>query len=193
MYDDISIVGITDIESYPNGSCKKYFKQCIENDTLRIPPQKPCVESINEINVSICLNDVKVIKTILGHKLIIHGTKKIKIMYTARNPEQSVHSAHWSISFCEFILLDGLCFEKCHENIRDIFIGVEDVFVENVSSRYIDICVLFIICPSIRPSVPCHNYDCKPGNISNCKQSDTFNNNDRYYKNCITNYDSYGD
>lgn len=121
MYDDISIVGITEMNHYPVCKCKKYFKQAMEEELLWIPSKKPNIESIDEINVNMCLKDLKIIKTVLGPKIIIHGCKKIKIMYTACNAEQSVHSAHWNIPFYNYILFNNVCYDKCKSCLKDIF------------------------------------------------------------------------
>lgn len=155
MYEDVSTVGITDLDNYPICKCKRYFKQCMQSDTLRIPPQKPCVESVNEVNISICVDETKIIKTILGPKLIIHGTKKLKVIYTASNEQQSVHSAHWIIPFCEFILINTECFNKCGSNIKDVFIGVENVSIRCIEPKLLEICVLYIICPKINSNTLC--------------------------------------
>lgn len=155
MYEEVATVGITDLDSYPVGKCKKYYKQCIEIDSVCIPHQKPCVESVNDINVKICVNDVKTIQTILGPKLIVKGTKNIKVMYTANNCEQSVHSAHWSIPFCEFILLDEKCYKNCCSCISEVFVGVEYVCVRKIKDRYLDCCILYILCPHIKGTCTC--------------------------------------
>lgn len=166
MYDEVSTVGITELDKYPVCKCKRYFKQCIETDVLYIPSQKPCVESIDEVNIKMCVDNIKVIKTILGPKLIVCGTKKIKIMYTANNCEQSVHSAHWTIPFCEFVLIDERCYNKCYNCLRDVFIGVEHVCVGLRSSKCLECCSIYIICPQTNLMTTCYNqgYDnrCEP-------------------------------
>ena len=181
MLDNILITGITDLECYPPISCTRYCKQCIQNDFLYVPDEKPDIESINEIKVSVCVEDFEVFKTILGPKLLLNGQKKIKILYTANNCQQSLHSAQWCIPFCEFILLKNLHYDKCFNDINNVFIGVENVRMKYFNKRSIDISLLFIICPEFQSN--CFETNRKaPDNCSNgyygsrqCK------NNNNYY------------
>ncbi|MEF9992552.1 MAG: DUF3794 domain-containing protein [Romboutsia sp.] len=145
MENEIIKFGVTELDNYPLCVNKNYCKQVIENDILLLPCKKPNIECIDSIFVSACVKDFKIIKTILGYKIIIRGTKKYKIMYTADNSLQSVHSVSFEKSFFEFILLDKL---ECR-NIKDIFIGIEDIIVNCYDCRNIDIILLFIIYPII--------------------------------------------
>ena len=146
MLDNISIVGITPLESYPNGCSIKNCKQSIENINLCIPCQKPDMESINEIKTTICINKFKLLNTILGPKIIIHGVFKIKVIYTAKNLEQSLHSAHWDIEFCDFILLNNMCYDECDICISKLFAGLEDICINCCNERSIDLSLLYIVC-----------------------------------------------
>lgn len=146
--ENISIVGITPLEYYP--CCKNIIavKQNMENINVLIPSQKPDIESIEEIKISICITNSKVIDTILGKKAIISGVFKVKVIYTANNCEQSVHSAHWDIPFYDFILLEDIC--CCHElNKLELFVGVEDVCINYNDLRRINLSTLYIICTYI--------------------------------------------
>lgn len=163
MFKDIVTTGITSIEEYPKLKCLKNCKQAIENDKLCIPCEKPDIESINEIKVNVCIDEANVINTILGPKLVLHGRKNVKFIYTANNCEQSLHSAHWSIPFCDFILLDGVKHDDCFNTVKDVFVGVEYACVNSFSLREISICIIFILCPIIKdrcadPCNPCHNF-----------------------------------
>lgn len=197
MLDNILITGITDLECYPPTNCTKYYKQCIENDILCVPDEKPDIESINEIKVNMCIEYFEIFKTILGPKLLINGVKKIKVLYTANNSLQSLHSAHWCIPFCEFILLKGLYYEKCFNSINNVFIGVENVCLKYYDKRLIDLSLLFIICPEFqnnsldcqkKPNDNCYNnyYNSKPNQNKNnftppFNNNNSSNNNYYYY------------
>lgn len=183
MLDNILITGITDLECYPPASCTKYCKQCIQNDFLSIPDEKPDVESINEIKVNICVEEFEVFKTILGPKLLLSGMKKVKILYTANNCQQSLHSAHWCIPFCEFVLLKNLNYDKCFNAINQVFIGVENVCMKYFNRRAIDISLLFIICPEFQSNyfdTPKKNTDNCMNNYYNSRQN-PYKNNNSYY------------
>ncbi|ENY8962423.1 DUF3794 domain-containing protein [Clostridioides difficile] len=171
MNENISTTGITSLEDYPKGKCKKYYKEFIEDDILCIPTQKPDIECINEVSAKICIEDKNIINTILGPKLVIQGFKNIKIIYTADNCQQSLHSAHWSIPFCKFILLEDLCYDKCDGIIESIFIGIENICVKYFDCRMIDLSLLFIICPQI----------CNCNNCKYCRNYCMYNPNLCYY------------
>lgn len=149
MLENIIVTGITDLECYPSCKYKKCWKQCMHDEIVCIPDPKPDIESINEIKVNICIDNYQLIDTILGPKIILHGEKHIKVLYTANNCQQSLHSAHWSIPFCEFILLEDILFEKNIFHIDDIFVGIESVCVKYFDNRVVDLSILFIICPEI--------------------------------------------
>lgn len=149
MLENIIITGITNLNSYPSCRCKNYCKQCMETDFLCVPDEKPNIESINEVKVSMCVEDFKIFDTILGPKLLVNGVKNIKIIYTANNCEQSLHSSHWNIPFCEFVLLKDIPYDECCSLINNVFIGVENVCVKHYDKKLIDLSVLFIICPKI--------------------------------------------
>lgn len=143
--ENIYITGITPLEYYP---CSKNIietKQNMQNIDICIPCQKPDIESIEELKVSVCTEKYKVIDTMLGSKLILNGVVKIKIIYTANNCEQSLHSAHWDIPFCDFVLLENMC--TCdNQDELDLFVGLEDVCVNYNNSRDISLSVLYIVC-----------------------------------------------
>ena len=149
MIENISIVGITPLDHYPCRESLTSCKQCLGIDNVSIPRQKPSIESIIEIKVSICVEEYRLLNTILGPKVIISGVKRIKIIYTALNCEQSIHSAHWEIPFYEFVLIKDLCFNECETGLNSVFIGIEDVDINYYNERYIEIAILFIICPNI--------------------------------------------
>lgn len=147
MSDHINITGITKIDCYPPYIEERYCKQNLENDIVCIPDKKPDIESINEIKVGLSVNSYEVIDTCLGPKLILKCTKSIKVLYTADNCQQSCHSAHWEIPFCDFILLKGLNYDYCCNLIKGIFIGLESVIIKDFDCRHIDLSSIYIICP----------------------------------------------
>ena len=143
------ICGITSVDAYPRDICIENCKQWMEKIQFNVPVAKPDIEEINEIHVSACVEKVKMIQTVMGFKLIVEGRIKIKIIYTADNNVQSVHSAHSEKSFCEYILLGG--FKECgyQLTVRSVFPGVEDVCIQDVGKRQANLGVLLILCPQI--------------------------------------------
>lgn len=99
------------IRDYP------YWIQMYLPETLEIPPQKPDIETVNSINVSVDIIRREVIKTpisteenlegklLTGRKLIIEGILCQKVGYTAELSEQPVHSAHFYVPFSAYIVV----------------------------------------------------------------------------------------
>lgn len=161
MFENVSVTGITPLDYYPSKERLLDCKECSTTDIVYIPCKKPKIESINEIKVCICVDDYRIIETILGPKIIVSGKKKFKVIYTALNREQSVHSAHWELPFYEFILIKDLCYEKCKKIIGSIFVGLEDVCTNFYNKNCIEINSLFIICPIINEcNSSCNNCEC---------------------------------
>lgn len=149
MLGNIFISGITPIDAYPRSKSNKYYKQCIEKVDLCIPKAKPDIEDINEIQIKACIEKVKVINTVLGDKLVIEAKIQIKVIYTADNIVQSVHSAHWEIVFHEYVLLENIDCCSCNRLIRYVFLGIEDVCVICMDKRSLSLSIIFILCPQI--------------------------------------------
>lgn len=106
------------ISQYP------YWMQMYVPETLTIPAQKPDMESINSVNISVNIIRSRVIKTpvsnkdasgnfipnlegkiLTGRKVIIQGELCQKVEYTACNEEQSIHSAHFYVPFSAYIIV----------------------------------------------------------------------------------------
>lgn len=167
MFHDISISGITPLDHYPIKSSMKNCKQNMKSFKVHIPCQKPDIESINDIKISICINDYKIIKTVLGLKVVLNLSFNIKAIYTSLTEEQSVHSAHWDINFCDFIL-----YQNNHNctlgNLNpNLFVGIEDLYVCSFDTRSIEFSLLYIICSSLNYTSSCHNHS----NSTNCIDS----------------------
>ena len=171
MIDNILITGITPLDYYPDKCSIKNSKQNIKSINLCIPCQKPDMESINDIKVSFCINSYKLLNTILGPKILINITSKIKVIYTAKNIEQSLHSAHWNIDFCDFILLEDLCYDECNLCISNLFIGLEDVCILYCDERAVEMSLLYIICINFKINHCSQNYNCKT--IKDCEHKNT--------------------
>lgn len=147
--NSILICGITSIEDYPKSICVKNCKQCVEKMELCLPLVKLDIEEPNEIHADVCVENVRMIETVLGAKLIIEGKVKVKLIYTADNRIQSIHSAHWEKTFCNYILLREVEGSRCDFIVRNVFAGIEDVSITCVEKRGINLSIIFILCPQI--------------------------------------------
>lgn len=118
------------------------FKQINIDEYLSIPEVKPDIEEINSINAEIEIKNCHVIETpkkvsiegqiLTGYKLIIHGILKQVIQYTALEPEQSVHSAHYDVPFSNFIILPKNYNLGCK---LDVSGDIEDIYYNVIDSR----------------------------------------------------------
>lgn len=100
-----------------------YWLQMSIHETLNIPTQKPDMEQINSVNISVNILRQEVIqvpesatvngelqsnlegKISTGRKLIVEGELCQKVVYTANDEEQSVHSAHFYVPFSAYIVV----------------------------------------------------------------------------------------
>lgn len=147
MAANILTFGITDLDCYPICKYNEICKEFVENDILCLPYQKPDIEVIDSIYANVCIKDFKLIKTIQGYKVIVKGTKRFKIMYTADTCDQSIHSAQWECFFCEFILISEECYNSFNICVHDVFIGIEDIVVKYNDNRIIDVSLVLVMYP----------------------------------------------
>lgn len=122
--DLVDIIGLCNpedvtevITEYP------YWMQMYIPETLKIPPQKPDIEGINSLDVSVNIFKIDVINTprsytatnqpvenlegklLTGRKVLVQGELCQKVVYTANDTEQSVHSAHFYVPFSAYIVV----------------------------------------------------------------------------------------
>ena len=139
-----------------------YWIQMYLPETLSIPPQKPDAETINAVNVTISIIRKEVIKTpisggdnlegkvLTGRKLIVEGDLCQKIVYTADEPQQSVHSAEFSVPFSAYIVVpkeytfNSVVFDSLDINY-EVNSCVEDLSVELLDPRTILKRVTFLL------------------------------------------------
>ena len=127
-------------------------------EIVDIPIVKPDIEGIVEIHSQIEIISQRVIKTpvvmgytddagnsiagedipnaectnLTGRKLIIEGFLKQKVIYTAADDEQSLHSANFEIPFSTFIIIEKDT--PLSQQFR-ITPYIEDIFVSRLSER----------------------------------------------------------
>lgn len=93
------------------------FKQISVQEYLMIPNGNIDIESINSISgyvEGVKCHTIKTMKTtslegqiLSGNKIIIYGTLKIVVQYTACDYSQSVHSVKYNIPFTTFVVLSS--------------------------------------------------------------------------------------
>jgi len=144
------------ISQYP------YWLQMHIPETLIIPEAKPDIEQINSVTISVDIFREEVIKVPVsstnsngdyipslegkistGRKIIIEGQLCQKVVYTANEPEQSVHSAHFYVPFSSYIVVpsqitfsNGTTTDSININFQ-INACIEDVSVKMVDVRTI--------------------------------------------------------
>ena len=135
-----------------------YWKQMHITETLQVPEQKPDIEVINSVEVWVDILRKQVIKTprsytaggeplpnlegklLSGRKLIIEGQLCQKVVYTALEPSQPVHSAHFYVVPEEvtFPIAGGESVTEDSYNVNfDVNCCVEDVAVCALDKRSI--------------------------------------------------------
>lgn len=116
------------------------FRQIYVDEYLDIPCAKPDIETINNVMGEVEILSSYIIQTqvgtsvegqqLSGYKLIVHGALKEVVEYTANEPSQSVHSAHYNVLFSNFIILP--------QNVNSIGKLEVEGIIESISTTKID-------------------------------------------------------
>lgn len=145
-----------------------YWKQMHITESLQVPAQKPSIEVINSVDVWVNILRKQVIKTprsyddtgatpvalpnlegklLSGRKLIIEGQLCQKVVYTALETSQPLHSAHFYVPFSSFIVVpEEITFTDTNGNTVtedsydvnfEVNSCVEDVSVCAIDERHI--------------------------------------------------------
>lgn len=134
-----------------------YWSQMYIPETLVVPPQKPDIEEINAVNISVNIIRHEVVvtpsssleenlegKKLTGRKLIIEGELCQKISYTACDEEQSLHSAHFYVPFSAYVVVpETVTFDPIEGPIDTLDVNfqvnscVEDLYIKNFTCRTI--------------------------------------------------------
>ncbi|MBN8193283.1 DUF3794 domain-containing protein [Bacillus sp. NTK074B] len=163
----VQIIGLCNPDTivFENETDNNNFTEISIPEVLTVPYQKPDIETIDKVFVQVKILSKRVIETpssggleneegtiLTGYKLIVEGVLKQKVVYTALNEVQSVHSAHFNVPFSTFIVLpatatleDHYCIESC----------VEDVFVKALNPREIFKNVTLFLRAKLLPENPC--------------------------------------
>lgn len=77
----------------------KVTKQVIVSEKFDVPEEKPDVEKVIKVDAKAEITDTRLI----ANKVIVDGEVKLKVLYTAMNPQQTVHDLHHTIKFNDFL------------------------------------------------------------------------------------------
>ena len=77
----------------------KTTKQIIVSDTFEVPEEKPDVERVLKADATAGVTGTR----LLANKVVVDGEVRLQVLYTAMEPEQSVHDLHHSIPFSNFL------------------------------------------------------------------------------------------
>lgn len=158
----VQVVGACDATSINDFNSRGFgqdWKELSVFNLLDIPAKKPDVESVEKVIVDVCINSAKVVNTpgpgtnregssLTGKKIVINGVVRLKVVYTSLTTVQSVHSAHFELPFCTFIVAGGTvaaeyCIDAC----------VEDVFLTALNPRQLFANItLFLTAKPLNPS-----------------------------------------
>jgi len=180
----IEISGITPVSHFPKCPPHHPCTQFCESDKLCIPYQKITPENLREICFKLSIDSFKIICTPAGKKLVIDGTKHIKIFFMCDGPHQVVHSAEFEIPFCTFILLKDI-----EDQVVEICSVVEDVTVKIHNRNFFTVTSIIFVCPVFKkgnqlwPSPPNQTTDYPPQPDHN---SDKFECQDKQQCSCHT-------
>lgn len=144
-YHSIEISGVTPASHFPQCLSDAVYLQSCETDTLWLPCQKPDMETILQLFIEAAVCSSKIICTPLGRKLIVHGVKRLKIMYVAAETRQTVHSAHFDLPFSLFLLL-----RDEHLDVTEVSTLIEDISVLSVDCRSLTVSTLLFTYASIK-------------------------------------------
>lgn len=142
------------ISQYP------YWIQMNIPETLVIPTQKPDMEQINSVNISVDIIRKEVVKVPVssmdrrgnyipnlegkistGRKLIIEGQLCQKVVYTANEATQPVHSAHFYVPFSSYIVVPSeIVFNNGRTTVDSLNVDFQvNACIEDVAIRMLDL------------------------------------------------------
>ena len=143
----INIVGIADPSEFPVLLPSNPNTQQVVEENLIIPETKPDVEQINTVLIEAAITDARAIVTPVGLKIVVDGELNQKVLYTAAEPTQSVHSAHYLEPFCTFIEVPLVIpagqntleyLQALGLTLDDVITGPTKVLIEDVSVKLLD-------------------------------------------------------
>lgn len=143
----VDIIGIADPANFPIITPANPHTQFIVEETIVVPDAKPDVEQINSLMIEARITDTRTIITPVGIKVVVDGFLNQKVLYTADELEQSVHSVHQELPFCTFIEIPltipaGVSVEQFLQtlglSLDDVLSGPTNVIIEDATIQLLD-------------------------------------------------------
>ncbi|WP_039767412.1 SPOCS domain-containing protein [Caldicellulosiruptor sp. F32] len=147
-------LGIIEPHEYDDVKKTHVYKQVLTKAEFEIPESKPEIEDFSSVVMQITRKKCKLICGPLGDKIVVTGTINLNVMYTAANPQQSVHNVHLCHDVDAFINIK--CLEEAHKSFCgccDVKMYIEWADLEVVDKRRIKGCFLVLItakCKSVK-------------------------------------------
>lgn len=168
--EKIQITDLSIIDDFLKGSPKHLCKEICETDKICIPCKKPSMDYILDIFLKVSIHSFKIISTSIGKKLVINGTKHVKLIYKSNKTCEDALMEHFHIPFCTFILLG--CHEEC--KIKDVKASVEYAIVRDCDGRCFNLSSIFSVDPVFNKCDEHENStekcECKPSKCKECKK-----------------------
>ncbi|MGL5346730.1 MAG: hypothetical protein ACRDA3_05230 [Peptostreptococcaceae bacterium] len=140
------IYGITELKQYPsyvNKDCNKSIFIMINIELLN-----DRLDYIYEIVVRARCKKYKVIKTILGRKLLMSISVECKVIYVNEGNVSTLKKIKRVEEVEEFILLSSNKIDSGLK-VKELFIGIEDIFIKEYTATNIQVGCLLLTCPYI--------------------------------------------
>ena len=128
------------------------FKQTFIDNILQVPDVKPDIENIIDVDAKFICTNTKIIDTpvgkshegqnLTGNKLVVNGKLCITVTYVAEVETQTVHTAHFEICVCEYIVVPNGTDLDCNINPS---VYIEDIFFEKINCRQLFTNIVFMI------------------------------------------------
>ena len=161
----VEIIGTTNPSCYPIITPANPNAQFIVEEKVLIPDAKPDVEQVSSVIIEAQITSSRAIITPIGLKVIVDGMIKQKLIYTAANPVQSVHTANYQETFCTFIEIPLTLPAKMSVteylqtlgiSLADVIKGGTNVLIEDVSvslldPRTVEKCIVLFIWTTLNP------------------------------------------
>lgn len=147
LRDFINIIGVNDVSEFPALTPLNRYRQFTVEENLKIPAEKPDIEQITSVLVEAKVTNFRTIATPTGLKVIIDGILNQKVVYTANEPTQSVHSAHFTKGFCTYIEIPLVIaagsnvmtiLQSLGLTLDNVVDGAPQVIVEDLSVKLVD-------------------------------------------------------
>lgn len=175
--EQVHISGLTGIDYSPCCSPDYPCRELCETDRLEIPLPKPDMEDIIEVSASMLINSFNVLSTSRDEKIIVEGTKQIKVLYTANSCMQNVHCSKFNIPFFTFILV-----RNGSEGILCIETAVEHVSVHQLSCRDLIVSSIILLYPVFKKNKNFSCFDEKDSEFKYDNDCESFKYNDWKFK-----------